>query len=195
MVKLVVGKAVKGKYLQGISKPDSSMKVFCDLLGLTEENFIAAKSSMQATIIRISWLQDFFGKKVEKDMKKMVEKGKGKIYAHFPKLPYAPEPGLRKSQEYCTKWRPKKNVNIHHEMLQEIHQALADYSVDDERECDALRMKVNNLNSALQSRKELEKGNVATNKLKEKVCCITDPGIGARCNSMVKDRNGEEIKE
>ncbi|KAF6151969.1 hypothetical protein GIB67_010543 [Kingdonia uniflora] len=40
------------------------MKVFRDLLGLTEEDFIVAESSTQAATIRISWLQEFFWRKL-----------------------------------------------------------------------------------------------------------------------------------
>ncbi|KAF6173530.1 hypothetical protein GIB67_042660, partial [Kingdonia uniflora] len=121
MVKLV-GVVVKSKCQQGIGKPDSAMKVFRDLLGLTEENFIATKSNVQVATFRILWPQEYFGKKVVKE---------SWIYAHFPKLPYVPEVGLRKRQEYYIKWIPKKNVRFSTKMLQEIRQALDAYSVDD----------------------------------------------------------------
>ncbi|KAF6135384.1 hypothetical protein GIB67_027258 [Kingdonia uniflora] len=56
VVKLI-GLPVKGKCLPGIGKNKDVMKVFCNLLGLTDKDFRAAKSKTFAMTIRMAWLQ------------------------------------------------------------------------------------------------------------------------------------------
>ncbi|KAF6152152.1 hypothetical protein GIB67_005798, partial [Kingdonia uniflora] len=90
---------VKGKSLPGIGLPKSAMKVFCDLLGLTDEEFIKAKSTIRAQIIRMQWRQEDFEKEVKKEEKKKDRKG--------------------------------KSVRSNPTMLQEIREALNNYSVND----------------------------------------------------------------
>ncbi|KAF6139130.1 hypothetical protein GIB67_009973 [Kingdonia uniflora] len=53
------------------------------------------------------------------------------------------------SLEYCTKWNLKKNVRSNPTMLQKICEALDNYSVNDERDCDALIESKNQLEEEL----------------------------------------------
>ncbi|KAF6173656.1 hypothetical protein GIB67_023015, partial [Kingdonia uniflora] len=108
--------------------------VFCDLLGLTGENFIAAKSSTQAVTIRISQLQEFFGEKFEKEVKKKDKKGKGKV--------------VQEEDSSAKKGKGKKTT-------------------------------VNPKEKSLPG---------------EGVCYIVDPGICARCYSMVEDGLEKKLK-